>query len=72
MNLPSLIDAFTPLAGMLVIAPLLVWYAVHKKYRKDRAKGKLAFLDANRVELILFLMFVAIAAPDWGQFLFGG
>ena len=71
MTFPSLIDAVTPLVALMMIAPMLVWYAVNKRYRKDRRRGLLPFLEANRIEILLTIMFVAIAAPDWGRFIFG-
>ncbi len=47
----------------LLMLGLLVWYRMHKRFKKDR-DGLWSFLDHNLVELI----FAAILVPDmWGQ-----
>jgi len=64
-----IIEALLPYAALCFCASLLVVYRLKRKFAKDRATGKLAFFDHNVVELLIALMYLAIAAPGWLGFL---
>lgn len=49
---------------------MLVRYELKRRWPKDRYTGKLKWIQANIVEIFIFLMFVAIAVPNWGTLLF--
>ena len=65
------VNLLGPLVALFWCTGLLVLYELRRKWPKDRYTGKLKWVQANIVELLIFLMFVAIAAPDWGSLMFG-
>lgn len=61
---------FVPFASLLFCAALLVYYRLNKKFKKERAKNWREFAEANIVEIIIAVMYIALAAPDWGALIF--
>ena len=68
MNL-KLISILQPYLVLAFVGILLVIYRLRKKFKQERQGTWKGVVDANMVEIILFLMFIALAAPDWGELL---
>jgi len=71
MNLVKIIITLTPLIALLFSGGILVYYRLHRKFKREY-KGKFAWIGDNMIEILIVLMFIAIAAPDWGKYIFGG
>ena len=67
----ALINLLGPLLALLWCSHLLVKYRLNRKFKKEAPAGPFQGIRENFVEVLLFLMFVAIAAPDWGSLIFG-
>ena len=63
----DLVALFIPIGTLIWVSVILVYYRQNRKWPKDRYKGKMAWLQENIIEIFLFLMFVAIAVPEWGS-----
>ena len=70
----KLIDALTPLIAMIFCGLVISWYKLHKPRpppAERRSPSKWRILGDNIVEIMIFLMFIAIAVPDWGGLFLG-
>ena len=64
------VNILSPLLALFYCVWMLVRYELKRRWPKDRYTGKLKWIQANIVEIFIFLMFVAIAVPNWGTLLF--
>ncbi len=69
-DLAQLVSVLGPLLALFYCVWMLVRYRLKRKFKKDAPKGRFQWLSENTVEIFIFLMFVAVAVPNWGTLLF--
>lgn len=66
---PQHISALVPLIALLVCGPLLVHYRLRRRFKEARTTTWKVAIEHNVVEILIFAMFMALAAPNWGSLL---
>ncbi len=64
-----LVNIITPLIALFFCGGMMAWYRINRKFSKDRVTTKLGWFDHSIIEIFLMIMFLALAAPNWGSLL---